>query len=61
MLPARGEFVFDRSSSGKVKGGSESFLMHSTLISYSGLNCNAQFAGPRMWTPQSPIRPLPKS
>jgi len=47
--------------SGNVVGGSASFLMHSTLTRYSGLNASPQLAGPRMCTPQSPMSELPKS
>ena len=61
MLPRAANSYLIVNSSGKVKGGKVFFLMHSTLRSDFGLNCNAQFAGPRMCTPQSPIRPLPKS
>src|SRR5262249_50683196 len=60
MLPRAANSYLIVNSSGKVNGGSVFFLMHSTLMRCFGCNCNAQFAGPRICTPQTPNPPPPK-
>ena len=39
--------------------GDKTEQLHSMLV--GAASCNAQFAGPKMCTPQSPINPVPKS